>query len=178
MGRRNVAPAVEEIVDECGKNLDATGQIDFNAVKKQVIRSQPPRVADIPDLVEYCRVWGGLPTGVFVDELSTLCAALPSDRIVSGSFLKWMANLKNAFPTRDLPSHFVNAVTYAHAQASEGIVDGFSRFITRGEVASIGSKENATQCSKLKLCCVVDVCWLRHKISKFRTHGDSSSLRN
>lgn len=132
---------MRKIVDECGKNLDATGRIDFNAVKKQVIRSQPPRVADIPDLVEYCRVWGGLPTGVFVDELSTLCAALPSDRIVSGSFLKWMANLKNAFPTRDLPSHFVNAVTYAHAQASEGIVDGFSRFITRGEVASIGSKE-------------------------------------
>jgi hypothetical protein len=132
---------LRKIVDECGKNIDAKGQIDLHAVKKHVIKSQPPRVGDVPDLVEYCRVWGGLPTGVFVTELSTLCTSLPSDRIVSGQFLKWLANLKDAFSTRDLPSHFINSVAYTHAQASENIVDGFSRFISRGEVSSLGSKE-------------------------------------
>ena len=130
-----------KIVDECGNQKDNKGMINFNAVKKQVLKSQPPRAGDVPDLVDYVRVWGGLPSGSFVRELTKLASTMPSDRVVSGSFFRLVANLKDNFPTQNLPSHLINAVIYTHAQASDNVVDGISRFITKAEVASFGSKD-------------------------------------
>ena len=130
-----------KIVDECSRHKDAARQIDFNAVKKQVIKSQPPRAADVPNLVDFVRVWGGLPSGSHMRELSELCTLIPSDRVVSGSFFKSLAKLKDEFPGKSLPTTFINSVLYVHAQADENVTDGFSRFITTGEVSSFASKD-------------------------------------
>ena len=94
-------------------------------------------------MTEYVRVWGGLPTGSHIHELNLLSSLLPSDRIVSGSFFRWLTSLRHSFSVENMPSHFINAVLYCHAASNEGVVDDFARFISKGDVMSFGSKSKA-----------------------------------
>ena len=43
--------------------------IKFDQIKKSVLKTQPPRSQDVPDMVEYVAKWGGLPSGVIIKEL-------------------------------------------------------------------------------------------------------------
>ena len=98
-------------------------------------------MADVPDLVEYVRYWGGLPTGVFVRDLAKMANWIPSDRIVSGHFFKWLTDLRKEFGVDEMPSHFINAVVYAHAANNALVQDGFARFIQKAEIAQFGKKD-------------------------------------
>ena len=130
-----------KIVDECSRQRDRAGNIDFRAVKAQVLKSQPPRMGDVPDMVDFVKVWGGLPSGYFVKELCDLCTNIPSDRVVSGTFFKSLANLKDSFTAKTLPTHLINAIIFAHASRDEQVQDGIARYITKGEISSIGNKD-------------------------------------
>ena len=132
-----------KILHECGTQKDEHGDIAFRQVQVQVIKSQPPRAQDVPDMTEYVRVWGGLPTGSHIHELNLLSSLLPSDRIVSGSFFKWLTSLRHSFSVENMPSHFINAVLFCHAASNEGVVDDFARFLSKGDVSSLGSKSKA-----------------------------------
>ena len=131
---------LNKIVEETQLHKTTDGDINFQAVTRQVIKSQPPRIGDVADMVSYVRFWGGLPSGVFIKDLSQLCLSMPSDRIVAGSFFKWLADLQVQFPTNSLPSHFINAMLYVHAQAKENVQDGIARYIQKAEVAQIANK--------------------------------------
>eukprot|EP00959_Pyramimonas_sp_CCMP1952_P185471 3878257-Pyramimonas_sp.AAC.1 len=61
-------------------------QPDFKEVAKKVLKSQPPRAVDVPDMVEYVKKWGGMPSGGLIKEPTPLLNHfVPSDRVVSGS---------------------------------------------------------------------------------------------
>ena len=105
-----------------------------------VLKSQPPRAHDIPDLVGFVQHYGGLPTGFFVKELNDLVVTIPSERVASGQFFKWLTDLHKQFPAHQISSHFVNAVVFAHVRADTNIQDGICRYITKADITSLGSK--------------------------------------
>ena len=77
-------------------------------------------------------MYGGTPDGQFITDLvSLLNQFVPSDRIVSGNFFKWLTEIK--FTIKVVPSHFVNATLFAHA-VSEKVQDGFARGFERGDI--------------------------------------------
>ena len=125
-----------KIATEAGKYADKNP--DWRAVTKNVIRTLPPRAGDVPDMVAFVQVWGGMPTGVFIKELSALLHQhMPSNRVVSGTFLKQLAELK--FSAKAMPAHMVNAILFVHASADECVQDHFARFITKGDLQTIMS---------------------------------------
>ena len=111
-------------------------QPDWKAVAKKVLKSQPPRAMDVPDMVDYIIKWGGMPSGGMIKELSPLLNHyVPSDRVVSGSFFKQLAELK--FPIDCMPAHVVNAVLFRHAAAEDCVRDGFAGYVTKPDLAML-----------------------------------------
>ena len=79
------------------------GKTPWGADVKAVLRSAPPRADDIPDMAEFVRRWGGMPSGTFVKMVVRLCrVAVPSDVVVSGNVFKWLSDLK--FDPSELPA--------------------------------------------------------------------------
>ena len=130
-----------KIAKECELQKLPNGDVNVRQVCTQVQKSQPPRANDIPDLVDYVRTWGGLPSAVFINELKMLSQTFASDRIVAGTFFKWLYDCRHSFPVAKLPSHFINAVLYTHASANVFIVDDIARFITQNDVKAFTKKE-------------------------------------
>jgi hypothetical protein len=114
---------------------------EWNKILKTVLKSQPPRMEDVPSMADYLKVWGGLPSGVFVYDVANLLKYfMPSSRIVSGSIFKSLADMK--FPMSQLPTDLVSAVLFTHAAADECVQDGFARFITKPDTTWIASEKN------------------------------------
>ena len=127
------------------------GSIPWVQIKKQVAKSQPPRVGDVGDLADFCKMYGGFPTGLFIHDLTQLCLInMPSDRIVVGQFFKWLLDIK--FPHDIIPSHFVNAVVYAHAVSNHAVQDNFARAITKAEIGQFINKMKDVKQSEHILC--------------------------
>ena len=111
---------------------------DWKQIKKSVLRSQPPRPQDVPDMIDWVAKWGGLPSGLHVKELSEVCAAfVPSDRVVPGSLFKAIFDLK--CPIDSLPAEFMAALVYTCAVKNTQIQDGVSRYIKGADVSVIGA---------------------------------------
>ncbi|CAK0886599.1 unnamed protein product [Prorocentrum cordatum] len=115
-------------------------QPDFKEVAKQVLKSQPPRAVDVPDMVECVKKWGGMPSGGLIKELTPLLNHfVPSDRVVSGSMFKALADLK--FPIGAMPAHVINAVLFRHAASEDNVCDGFARNVTSKDLATLSKPE-------------------------------------
>ena len=102
------------ITDEAKKY--GNKKIMWEDVQKVILHEHErmPRMEDIPSMIEFCKKYAGLPTGVFVEDLVELVKAyVPSSRIVAGSFFDWLNVLK--FPNNEAPAHVMGAVVFAHA---------------------------------------------------------------
>jgi hypothetical protein len=106
---------------------------EWKQIQKSLLKSQPPRWEDIPDIALFVKIWGGLPSAMFVKMLGNMLKKfnVPSERIVSGSFFKNVASLK--FPLSDIPADLVNALVFVHAVSNESVQDHFARYITKGD---------------------------------------------
>jgi len=61
---------------------------NMKEIKRNALKSQPPRPQDVSDMADFVRKWGGLPSGMLIKERSELANIfVDPDRIVSGSFL-------------------------------------------------------------------------------------------
>jgi hypothetical protein len=109
-----------------------------------VIKSQPPRAQDVLDMVEFVRMRGGLPTAFHVNEINLLSHTFPCDRVVSGSFFKWLASLRENFSVNNMPSHFVNDVLYRYASANDMLQDNIARFISKAVSSLVGESSSRT----------------------------------
>lgn len=132
------------IVDTANNRVSHSGgHVNWTKVKKSVILSQPPRMEDIPQMADYIQCWGGMPSGMFIQDLSDMCKQfMPSNRIVSGTFFKYLTDLKSAFGIVALPAHLINALLVVHAVTDQD-TDGFARYITKSDVMSLGLPKNA-----------------------------------
>ena len=84
VNRGSFVQVLLQIVDEAKK---FKGDIDLGQVQKAVLKTQPPRPGDVGDMCAWVKKWGGLPTGVFLQNIAKmLSSAMPSDRVVSGTF--------------------------------------------------------------------------------------------
>lgn len=126
------------IVTESAVSASANdGNADFRAVTKSILKTQPPRFQDIPDMVAFVKVYGGMPSGVFIKSLSYLVKHfMPDGRIVSGAFFKMMADVHMKFSTNDQPAHLINAMVLVHA-CNDFNQDGFARYITKVDVGQV-----------------------------------------
>ena len=128
-------------------------KVDWKLVKKNVLKSQPARQDDVPDMVDFVAKWGGLPTGMHIKNLAELCSAFVSpDRIVSGNFFRWLADLP--MPATKMPAEFINAIIFTHAKSEHNVQDGFARCFAKGDVltlARVGSNtiDNAMAADRL-----------------------------
>lgn len=119
-----------------GAAKEQSPRYDWKAIKKLVLRTQPPRPQDVPDMVEWVAKWGGLPSGVHVKDLSEVCSAnVPSDRVVPGSLFKSMVDLK--CPANFMPAELMTAFVYVCANANVCISDGVSRYIKGADITAI-----------------------------------------
>jgi hypothetical protein len=118
------------------------GKVDMVACQKNVLKSQPPRAADVPAMGKYLVAWGGLPSGVHVNELcDSLSYFMPTGRIVSGTFFDAMAQLR--FPVDFIPSHLVNAFLFTHAAKDHGVQDNIARYITKPDLFQLQNVKKA-----------------------------------
>ena len=129
-----------KIVDEAKTVPDTKDK--WEAVRKSVLKSNPPRPGDVKGMVDFVRYWGGLPNGAYVKTLKTLTQKfVAEERIVSGQFFQDVANLK--FPANERPSMFITAAVFVHVKENKGVEDGISRFVTKGNVDSFATKNKA-----------------------------------
>jgi len=102
---------VEWLADDSNKNKKV---IDVAWVMRQVAASQPPRLPDVPAHVRFCQRWGGgRNQHLLRDLMEYLHMAMPSGRIVSGSFLDKLASMK--LTAGDLMERTVHACVMAQA---------------------------------------------------------------
>ncbi len=95
---------------------DAWPSPNMSEIKKNVIKSQPPRPGDVSDMADFVRKWGGLPSGSFIQELSELSNLfVDPTHIVPGSFFKWLFDLPVNPST--MPAEFVAALVFTHARS-------------------------------------------------------------
>ena len=118
--------------------------INFDQIAKDILKTQPQRPGDVQDMIAYVKIFGGLPDGSFVSDLSRLLNMyMPSDRVVSGEFFKWLASLK--FPVDFMPANFVTAVLFRHGSAKTGVQDGISRYISKNDVNLLTTTKKETE---------------------------------
>jgi hypothetical protein len=131
---------------------------DWKQIKKDVLRTQPPRPQDVPDMVDWVAKWGGLPDCQHVRELSELCSAsVSSDRVVPGSLFKSMVDIKC---TREwMPAEFMASIVYVCAVSDKKIQDGVSRYISHGDVSPIGNKNSTDLHGRVKLANTILQRW-------------------
>lgn len=116
-----------------------TDAIDWRQVVTSVVKTQPPRAVDVPEMEKYVRLYSGMPTGSFMRELNTLLKhRMPSTRIVSGHFFKLLADIKIPL-LQDVPAHLINAVLFTHASNDYAVHDGIARFITKQDISQLAS---------------------------------------
>lgn len=114
------------------------GHVDYEAVKRAVVRTQPPRAEDVPDMTEFVRKWGGGDSGFFVKELNDFCKVfdVPLERNISSSVFKTLAVMD--FGIHGMPAHAVNAVIKAIAACPKSkTYDGYARWLTSSEINSL-----------------------------------------
>ena len=69
--------------------------IDWDWVQRAVVATEPPRLTDVPAHIAFCQKWGGGVNQTFTkNTVNYLNESMRPDRIVSGSFLKSLGNLK------------------------------------------------------------------------------------
>ena len=88
----------------------------MSEIKKNVIKSQPPRPGDVSDMADFVRKSGGLPSGSLIQEHSELSNLfVDPTHIVPGSFVKWLFDLP-VHPST-MPAEFVAALVFTHARS-------------------------------------------------------------
>lgn len=131
---------LSKILHAC-PNFMTKGQIEFDKVIVQVLKSQPPRVQDVPAMVTFVSNYGGLPSGRFINMQIEWSSQYPSDRVVAGTFFEWLNALHAKFSSKDLPTFFVNACYYVQASRKEGIVENVCRYLQKGDISQIATQK-------------------------------------
>ena len=105
-------------------------------IKKMVIKSQPPRPEDVPDMADFVRKWGGLPEGSFIEEISELANLFcPPHHLVAGSFFKNLYDLP-VCPS-SMPGEFIAALVFAHAKCEHMVQDNICRNYSKADIAGM-----------------------------------------
>ena len=143
-------------------------KVDMDTCQKNVLKTQPPRAADVPAMGRYLVQWGGLPSGVHVNDVCDgLAHFMPTERIVVGSFFDELAKLK--FPVDSMPSHLVNAFLFTHAAKEHGVTDNIARYISKPDISQLVNPKNK------KLVEEADLCLQRSK-KLIQQHADKISI--
>ena len=123
------------------------GRVNYVAVEKAVVRSQPPRVQDVPEHLKYIQKWGGGTDGKFVKSTNKYIAlTCASDRCLTASFFAWLAKLDiniSGGGDDDTTNHFVlfvHGMVKAHARGPETDGDNVARHLTQGDCQSATQK--------------------------------------
>ena len=121
------------------------GKVDWVAVEKAVVRSQPPLVKDVGEHMQYIQKWGGGSDGKFIKATNRyIHLRCPANRHVSASFFTWLSKLDITLEPTDNDENmtqFIQAVVKAHAKGPE--VKGENdvcMHISQPDVMSISSK--------------------------------------
>lgn len=134
----NFVQTLLQVVDEA-KSFTKGNTVKWSEVAKKVARAQPARAGDVPSIIEFVKIWGGLPSGSFVRELNEVAKVfVPSERLISPMVFKVLGSLR--FSPKEHPAHFVNAAIFTHAASKEGVQDNYARFISKGEFESFATK--------------------------------------
>lgn len=118
----------------------AVGNCHWNDIIKSILKSQPPRELDVPDMADYVKRYGGLPSGSFTKDLAELLKLhMPDDRIVSGNTFKSFASLK--FSVDEIPTHLINAMLFRHASSESHVRDKIAGYISKPDITLIALKK-------------------------------------
>jgi hypothetical protein len=124
--------------------------IKYDQIKKSVLKTQPPRPHDVPDMVEYVAKWGGLPSGMFIKELSELCSVfVSSDRVVSHTTFGSLANMK--FPIDAMPADLINSIVFVLAKSNVGICDGIAKYLKPSDYTDMLNPKNTEKYDRCQL---------------------------
>ena len=124
------------IVNEC-KDAKKT-KIDYEKIAKQVLASEPPRRADVPSHVDFCKKWGGGPTQSFAFDICTF-VNLVRTHVVHASVFDALSGLK--LKSDSMCPHFVAAVVKCVAYGSKDNGRGdIVAHLTAGDIKQIAKE--------------------------------------
>ena len=152
----------KKVVNEIGQShAKNKGRVDYAAVEKLVVRSQPPRVEDVPETIAYIQKWGGGVDGKFIiDTHKFIHVATDTARHVSVSFFNWLTKLDVPLSNPDFDGFalFVQAMVKAHASGPELAEGQVCRHLSQNDVqSSIGKNKDSVKVALqyLKRCKVL-----------------------
>ena len=117
---------------------------DWDKVLRAVIKCEPKCAADVPDMLEWYKKFGGGTSRAFISQMGFMFDKhVHAQRQVSGAIFRALGGLKFA-ADRPPPASFVNAIIIVHAAAEESVSDNYAKFIKVQEIDSIsvGSKRH------------------------------------
>ena len=126
-----------KIVAASSELTKSSPRVKQDQVAKSVLRSQPPRGEDVPDMVAYCMKWSGGAKGTFIKNIVDFVKVqgIPPTRHVSAKYFKVLAGLDFGV---NLPAFAITAVLKRIA-ASPKVMDGCAQYVPCTAINSMGS---------------------------------------
>ena len=108
-------------------------------ISRAVLRSQPPHADDVPAMVAYNAKFGGLPNGIWINDLIHYCtlAKMPAEIHIPGRLFEAIAKLD--FDTM-MPGRAVTAILKRAAMSSK-VTDGVVSDVRVSDITGLMSKD-------------------------------------
>lgn len=108
-------------------------------ISRAVLRSQPPHGDDVPAMVAYNAKFGGLPNGIWINDLIHYCtlAKMPAEIHIPGRLFEAIAKLD--FDTM-MPGRAVTAILKRAAMSSK-VTDGVVSDVRVSDITGLMSKD-------------------------------------
>ena len=120
-------------------NTGGGGPPDYDIVAREIGKTQPPCIADLPAQIDFLKKWGGGPKNgfKFAEETSEyMQLRMPHGRHVSGGVFRALASIK-ATP-REMFPRVVHAMLKANASCNEGFcVDNVGQLILVNDIRHV-----------------------------------------
>ena len=91
---------------------------NWKNVGAAVMKSQPPRPLDVPSMIDYVKLWGGMPSGMHVTYLVRLVSLTSNATLLDKTIFSAFSGLKYK-AVDGLPTHFITAAVVATATAED-----------------------------------------------------------
>ena len=133
----------QQVLKKIANRAAEMGFATADDISRAVLRSQPPRAEDVPDMVDWFLKWGGGKSGYWVNDLLHFCQVMRISGVgcrVSGRAFQALANLKFE-ATEVIPARAVTAVLKRMAY-SERVADGVSSIYRIADISSLTSKKD------------------------------------
>lgn len=122
----------------------------WTKIQKEIVISEPPRLADVPAHIDFCKGNGsGKNMQNIFDTLQILEVSMPPNRIASGNFFEKTCSLK--LPPSELMPFMIHACVIDNG-IGEKELESVGITIAEGNLQSLTKGKRHAACKQIPLC--------------------------